>query len=169
MKLGRKDKAASEEDPQAAPEKEQPEVTDAEFEDTGEDSAGEQTEYQDAYSDGKYWAKLKSSVSKLPADMKVLIEYTLVLYYCAKDQRIPTHVKAVIIGALGYFIVPFDVVADIVPLLGLVDDLAVLLVAYRYIEEYITSEHQESARVKMDTLFERAHKPNGEPASDTAT
>ena len=159
MKLGRKDKAPSEDDPQAAPQEEQPEVTDAEFEDSSEGSEGEHTKYQDAYSDGKYWAKLKSSVNRLPADMKVLIENALVLYYCAKDRNVPTHVKAVIIGALGYFIVPFDLIPDFLPIPGLLDDLVVLLVAYRYIEEYITTEHRESARVKMDTLFERAQKP----------
>ena len=161
MKLRGKDRAA--------PKEEQPDVTDADSEESDEEFAGRQKEYQEAYSDDKYWAKLKSSVNKLPADMKMLIENTLVLYYCAKDRNVPTHVKAVIIGALGYFIVPFDMVPDILPLLGVLDDLAVLLVAYRYIEEYITSAHRESARAKMDTLFDRAPEPNGDPVGDTVS
>ena len=160
MKLRGKDRAA--------PKEEQPDVTDADSEESDEEFAGRQKEYQEAYSDDKYWAKLKSSVQRLPADMKLLIEKALILYYCAKDRNVPTHVKAVIIGALGYLIVPFDVVPDMMPILGLLDDLAVLLVAYRYIEEYLTSAHRESARVKMDTLFERDPEPDGGPVGDTA-
>ena len=160
MILGKKNKEAPPDD--------QPKVIDVEFEEGGDEFEGQQKEYQEAYSDDKYWTKLKSSINKLPADMKLLIEKALVLYYCAKDHHVPTHVKAVIIGALGYFIVPLDVVPDMIPVMGLIDDLAVLLVAYRYIEEYITSAHRESARVKMDTLFERSPEPDGAPVGDTA-
>lgn len=41
--------------------------------------------------------------------------------------------KAVIIGALLYFINPFDMVPDITPLVGFLDDMGVIGLTYRYL------------------------------------
>ncbi|MES2769525.1 MAG: YkvA family protein [Bdellovibrionota bacterium] len=41
--------------------------------------------------------------------------------------------KAIIIGALLYFINPFDLLPDITPLLGFIDDMGVIGLVYRYL------------------------------------
>ncbi len=50
-----------------------------------------------------------------------------------KDRRVPLRAKAVLIAAVLYVIAPFDLLPDFVsPLLGRLDDLAVLIFAARW-------------------------------------
>ena len=46
--------------------------------------------------------------------------------------------KAIIYGALGYFITPIDIVPDILPLIGLSDDIAVLAWAFSRVKRNVT-------------------------------
>lgn len=41
-----------------------------------------------------------------------------------ENPATPNHFKALIIGAIGYIILPFDLIADAIPVLGYTDDLA---------------------------------------------
>ncbi|MCQ2587022.1 MAG: DUF1232 domain-containing protein [Treponema sp.] len=41
-----------------------------------------------------------------------------------ENPATPNHMKALIIGAIGYIILPFDLIADAIPGLGYTDDLA---------------------------------------------
>ena len=60
-------------------------------------------------------------------------EDLLAAYYCAFDRATPLQVKAALVGALAYFVLPFDGVPDVLPLLGYTDDAAVLLTALRMV------------------------------------
>jgi uncharacterized membrane protein YkvA (DUF1232 family) len=71
-----------------------------------------------------FWQKAKRVAGKLP-----FAEDLLTAYYCAFDQATPLQVKTALIGALAYFVLPFDVVPDMMPLLGFTDDAAILLTA----------------------------------------
>jgi uncharacterized membrane protein YkvA (DUF1232 family) len=55
-------------------------------------------------------------------------------------------VKAALIGALAYFVLPFDAVPDVLPLLGYGDDAAVLITALRMVAKHLQPEHREAAR-----------------------
>ena len=57
-----------------------------------------------------------------------LVYAALILYYTLQSDKVSTANKAMIIGALGYMISPLDVIPDAIPIAGLTDDLAVLLV-----------------------------------------
>jgi uncharacterized membrane protein YkvA (DUF1232 family) len=46
----------------------------------------------------------------------------LVLFYCLKDRETPAWARGVIVGALGYLILPLDMVPDILPGAGYGDD-----------------------------------------------
>ncbi len=48
-----------------------------------------------------------------------------------RDKDTPKYVKAVIAGALGYLVLPIDIVPDTIPVLGWIDDVAVLGLASR--------------------------------------
>jgi Protein of unknown function (DUF1232) len=37
----------------------------------------------------------------------------LAAYYCAFDRDTPTQVKAILVGTLAYFVLPFDVIPDV--------------------------------------------------------
>ena len=88
-----------------------------------------------------FWQKAKRLAGKLP-----FAEDLLTAYYCAFDQATPLQVKAALVGALAYFVLPFDVVPDMMPLLGFSDDAAILLTALRMVTAHVRPEHREAAR-----------------------
>ena len=92
----------------------------------------------------RFWSKLKRVVAKLP-----FVEDLLAVYYCAFDKQTPRHVQAALLGAIAYFILPFDFVPDMLPVLGFTDDAAVLATAIRMVASNITSEHREAARTAL--------------------
>lgn len=67
-------------------------------------------------------------------------------YYCAFDRDTPVQVKAALLGALAYFVMPFDIAPDMLPLLGFTDDAAVLALAFRMVAGHINGDHRAAAR-----------------------
>src|SRR6201994_4576079 len=92
----------------------------------------------------RFWAKFKHVAARLP-----FAEDLLAAYYCAFDRQTPRHVQASLLGAIAYFILPFDFVPDMLPMLGFTDDAAVLATAVRLVASHITSEHREAARAAL--------------------
>jgi uncharacterized membrane protein YkvA (DUF1232 family) len=97
----------------------------------------------------RFWSKLKRVVSRLP-----FAEDLLAAYYCAFDRQTPRHVQATLLGAIAYFILPFDFIPDMMPLLGFTDDAAVLATAIRLVASHITPDHHEAARAALKRLGE---------------
>jgi uncharacterized membrane protein YkvA (DUF1232 family) len=89
----------------------------------------------------RFWRKLKAVAARLP-----FVEDLLAAYYCAFDRETPRHVQVALLGALAYFVLPFDAVPDFMPLLGFTDDAAVLATAIRLVAAHIRPEHREAAR-----------------------
>lgn len=92
----------------------------------------------------QFWRKLKKLAVKLP-----FMEDLLAAYYCAFDRQTPRHVQAALLGALAYFILPFDFVPDVLPILGFGDDAAILATALRMVATHINDDHREAARRAM--------------------
>ena len=92
----------------------------------------------------RFWIKLKQGAAKLP-----FAEELLAAYYCAFDRETPRHVQATLLGAVAYFILPFDFMPDVLPMLGFTDDAAVLATAIRMVATHITQEHRDAARVTL--------------------
>jgi len=92
----------------------------------------------------RFWRKLKRVVAQLP-----FAEDLLAAYYCAFDKETPRHVQASLLAAIAYFILPFDFIPDMLPMLGFTDDAAVLATAIRLVAGHITSEHREAARAAL--------------------
>ena len=92
----------------------------------------------------RFWIKFKQVVAKLP-----FAEDLLAAYYCAFDRETPRHVQVALLGALAYFILPFDFMPDMLPVLGFTDDAAVLATAIRMVASNITAEHREAARAAL--------------------
>jgi uncharacterized membrane protein YkvA (DUF1232 family) len=76
-------------------------------------------------------------------------EDLLAAYYCAFDYATPVQVKATLVGALAYFVLPFDAVPDMLPLVGFTDDAAVLLAALRVVAGHMRAEHRDAARAAL--------------------
>jgi uncharacterized membrane protein YkvA (DUF1232 family) len=94
-----------------------------------------------AYVRRSFWAKAKRVAAGLP-----FAEDLLAAYFCAFDRETPRHVQAALIGALAYFVLPFDIIPDMMPLLGFTDDAAVLATALRMVSTHIRPEHRAAAR-----------------------
>ena len=65
----------------------------------------------------------------------------------------PIHVKAAIIGALGYFISPLDLIPDFVPIAGFTDDYGAIIAALLLVSAYIDEEVKRQARNTIDNIF----------------
>ena len=97
----------------------------------------------------RFWVKLKRVVSRLP-----FAEDLLAAYYCAFDKQTPRHVQATLLGALAYFILPFDFIPDMLPVLGFTDDAAVLATAIRLVATHITLDHRDAARAALKRVID---------------
>jgi uncharacterized membrane protein YkvA (DUF1232 family) len=92
----------------------------------------------------RFWIKLKRVVAQLP-----FAEDLLAAYYCAFDRETPRHVQVGLLGAIAYFVLPFDFIPDMLPVLGFTDDAAVLATAIRMVATHITPEHRAAARAAL--------------------
>ena len=92
----------------------------------------------------RFWTKFKRVMSKLS-----FAEDLLSAYYCAFDKATPRHVQAALLGAIAYFILPFDFIPDMLPVLGFTDDAAVLATAIRMVAAHIKPEHRDAARAAL--------------------
>lgn len=87
-----------------------------------------------------FWRKLRQFAAQLP-----FVEDLLAAYYCAFDRQTPVQVRMALMGALAYFVLPFDFVPDVLLLVGFADDAAVLAAAIRLVAVHIKPEHREAA------------------------
>ncbi len=87
------------------------------------------------------WRKVRETVGRIP-----FTEDAVAAYYCAVDHATPLSVKAILMGALAYFIMPADVIPDFIAGLGYTDDAAVLIVALKAIRDHLRPEHRDKAR-----------------------
>jgi uncharacterized membrane protein YkvA (DUF1232 family) len=88
-----------------------------------------------------FWRKLQRLAAQLP-----FAEDLIAAHYCAFDRQTPFKVQAVLIGALAYFVLPTDVIPDVLPVIGYTDDAAVLAAAIKLVASHIAPEHREAAQ-----------------------
>ena len=91
-----------------------------------------------------FWRKLRGVAAELP-----FLEDLLAAYYCAFDRHTPFQVKASLVAAIAYFVLPFDAIPDVLPILGFTDDAAVLAAAIRMVAGAIAPDHRQFAREKL--------------------
>jgi uncharacterized membrane protein YkvA (DUF1232 family) len=106
--------------------------------------------YEKNYSEDGFWDKLKRFAKK--AGSKVVYA-ALLLYFTLQKPDVPTWAKTVIIGALGYFILPVDIIPDIIVPVGFTDDLGALVAAIGLVSAQIDDEVKRNARKKLREWF----------------
>jgi uncharacterized membrane protein YkvA (DUF1232 family) len=92
----------------------------------------------------RFWQKLRALAARLP-----FAEDLIAAHYCAFDRQTPVHVKAALVGAIAYFVLPADAIPDILPVIGYSDDAAMLAAAIKLVASHITPDHREAARQKL--------------------
>lgn len=98
-----------------------------------------------------FWDKVKNVAR---AAGKEVIEKGLWLYYAAQQPATPAWARAVIYGALAYFVLPLDAIPDFVPVAGYTDDLGALAAALATVAVYVTPDVKDMARAKMGHWFD---------------
>ena len=94
-----------------------------------------------------FWPKLKRSLARIP-----FAEDVLAAFYCAFDPATPLKVKGILLAALAYFIMPIDVIPDVLLGLGFTDDMAVLYTAISMIRSHMTQAHRGRAKETLEKL-----------------
>ena len=90
---------------------------------------------------GGFRRKVRATIGRVP-----FVEDAVAAFYCAVDGGTPLYVKAVLMGAIAYFITPTDVIPDFIAAMGYTDDAAVLMAALRAVGSNLKPHHRERAR-----------------------
>jgi uncharacterized membrane protein YkvA (DUF1232 family) len=92
-----------------------------------------------------FWPKLRRTASRIPfADQMVSV------WFAARDPETPAAAKGIMLGALAYFVLPFDAVPDLLAGIGFTDDAAVIAAVIATLGANIRSRHREAARAALD-------------------
>ena len=73
-----------------------------------------------------------------------------------RDPRVTPWPKALLVGALAYVILPFDVIPDMLPVIGEVDDLVIVIVAARWFIQWCPPEVVREHVQAIDRRYEAA-------------
>ncbi len=97
-----------------------------------------------------FWKKVRRTLGRVP-----FLEEAVAAYFCTRDPATPLQVKAVLIGALAYFVIPTDLIPDFIAAMGFVDDAAVFYAALKTVAPHITAGHRDQAHAALDRLADR--------------
>jgi len=98
--------------------------------------------------------KLQEKIKASARELGVRSIYTiLLLFYAYKENDTPSWARGIVIGALAYFVNPFDSIPDLTPLVGYSDDIGILGFALVTISGYINMNVKINARKKVKAWF----------------
>lgn len=89
----------------------------------------------------EFWRKVKQTARQIP-----FMNEIVAAYFCAMDPDTPLRVRGILLAALAYFILPFDMIPDFLLFFGFSDDIAVLTAAFAAVQGEISDAHRAAAR-----------------------
>ena len=111
----------------------------------------EMQKYGTYYSDNRFWKKVERVAKKVGATVLLPV---FTLYYMLQDDKVSLQHKAYIVGALGYFILPIDLIPDgILPVIGFTDDIAVMTLVLKLVKDSITPEIKARANARVSEII----------------
>ncbi|MEE0990382.1 MAG: YkvA family protein [Paludibacteraceae bacterium] len=110
----------------------------------------ELVKYEKHYSEDGLWKKLGNVAKKVGLKP---IYHVLLLYYVLINESTPKKYKTMIIGALGYFILPIDMIPDFIPVVGYTDDVAAIAGAILAVAKCVSPEIKAQAKAKLKEWF----------------
>ena len=119
---------------------------------------------QERYVRKRFWPKVRRTLGRVP-----FLGQVIAAYYAAIDPETPRSAQLVLMAALAYFIMPVDVIPDIIAVLGFGDDAAVMLLALNTLSPHIKPKHLERARAFLAAEGQAEAEPAAEekkPAAD---
>ncbi len=97
----------------------------------------------------RFWRKLAVVFARLP-----FAEELAAAWLCARDPATPAHVRRILLGAVAYFVLPTDLVPDMLAGIGFTDDAAVVALVISTLGSHIRPEHREAAARRLQRLRE---------------
>ena len=101
----------------------------------------------------RFWDVFARAAAQIP-----FAEDLVAAWYCALDEKTPRRTKAILLGALAYFIMPLDTVPDFLAVIGFSDDIAVLGMALAAIRSSLTDAHKAAARKALADFAKSRNK-----------
>ncbi|MBA3516881.1 MAG: DUF1232 domain-containing protein [Rhizobiales bacterium] len=111
----------------------------------------EEADREEARIRARFWPTVKRALRTIP-----FIEEVVAAYYAMLDPATPLRARLTLIGALAYFVSPFDIVPDFIIGVGFLDDASVLMAAFAAVRGSIRDDHREAARRALAEEAERA-------------
>ena len=121
------------------------------IEDVPFEEVHEVQKYGTYYSVNRFWKKVERVAKKVGATVLLPV---FTLYYMLQDDKVSLQHKAYIVGALGYFILPIDLIPDgILPVIGFTDDIAVMTLVLKLVKDSITPEIKARANARVSEII----------------
>ena len=105
----------------------------------------EQQQRNESRVDEGFWPKIRRHARRIP-----FVEEAVTAWFCALDPKTPSHIKAVVLAALAYLVVPIDALPDFLPVLGFADDATMFWAVWRMLSGHVTEEHRQKAAEALD-------------------
>ncbi len=105
-----------------------------------------------------FWPKMRKVASKIP-----FADQVLSAWYATQDPETPFRAKALLLGALAYFVMPADAIPDIFTVVGFSDDAAVLAAVLATLGAHIKDRHRMSAKAMLARLRDEAPEEDASP------
>lgn len=100
-----------------------------------------------------FWKTARRAARNIP-----FMDEVVAAYFCALDEKTPMRVRMTLMAALAYFVLPFDVVPDMLVGIGFTDDIAVLMAALTAVRSHITQAHRIAAHDALNSDLKTAPK-----------
>jgi uncharacterized membrane protein YkvA (DUF1232 family) len=126
-----------------------------------EPGTAEEQSRQESRVRDRFWATVKKAARSIP-----FMEDVVASYFCALDANTPMRVKGVLLAALAYFVLPFDLVPDFLVGIGFTDDVAVLMAAITAVKGSVTDGHRLAARKALADYGEPEEAVQEKPVID---
>ena len=120
------------------------------IEDVPFEEVHEVQKYGTYYSDNRFWKKVERVAKKVGATVLLPV---FTLYYMLQDDKVSIPHTDYIVGALGSFILPIDLIPDgILPVIGFTDDIAVMTLVLKLVKDSITPEIKARANARVSEI-----------------
>lgn len=89
---------------------------------------------------GRFLKRARRIAARLP-----FVRHIVAMYYAMRDEGTPIAAKALIVGAIAYFMLPTDLIPDFLAGIGFTDDAAVVIATLKTITAYLKPRHYQQA------------------------
>ena len=89
------------------------------------------------------------------ARLRALKREALVVYFVARDPRLPWHVRLLALAVAAYALSPIDLIPDFIPVLGYVDDLILIPLGVALVVKLTPADLLDDARARATRTAQR--------------